>query len=100
MNTINSIIDRIESDRLKNKSPCKSYASEAKAVAVAEKKAVQYAKHFSQYDCDNMPARYIVAYNNAWGRWIVAFDFSELMSRNTSTGGFVGLAAADGFYSY
>jgi hypothetical protein len=100
MNITKNIIDRIEAYRLENKNPCKSYATEAKAIAVAEKKAAYYADYFADQGVKTKPARYIVAYNDAWGRWIVAFDFSELMSRNTSNGGFIGIAAQQGFYSY
>lgn len=46
------------------------------------------------------PANYVVFFNEAWGRWIAAFDINELTKRPNSTGGYVGIFAANNFYSY
>jgi hypothetical protein len=100
MNITKTVINRIEARRETNKSPCKSYATEAAAEAVAQKKAVEYADHFVKQGCTNAPCRYIVAYNEAWGRWIIAFDISGLANRNTSTGGYLGIASSDGFFGF
>jgi predicted ATPase len=100
MNVTTSLIERIEDYRATNKKPCKSYASEAKAESVAKELSAKYAEHFAKSRGGNAPCRYIVAFNEAWGRWIVGFDFSELLGRNTSTGGYLGIASADGFFTY
>ena len=46
---------------------------------------------------DTKPARYIIIYNESWGRWIGAIDMSEMLSRKNTRGdsGFT-----TGFYSY
>lgn len=101
MNIAKDLIARVEEYRATNKTPCKSYATEAKAEAVAKELAVKYAAHFCARRFETQePCRYIVVFNEAWGRWIVGFDFSQLLSRNTSTGGYIGIASADGFFTY
>jgi predicted ATPase len=100
MNVIQTLIARIEDYRAENKKPCKSYATEAKAEAVAQILSVKYAEYFANSKNGNAPCRYMVAYNEAWGRWIVGFDFSELLGRNSSTGGYLGIASKDGFFTY
>ena len=101
MNITQDLIRRIEEYRAENKNPCKSYATQAKAELVAKKFAPKYAAHFAKnIHQEQAPCRYIVVFNVAWGRWVVGFDFSELLARNSSTGGFVGIASADGFYTY
>ena len=100
MNVTQTLIARIEDYRTTNKTPCKSYATEAKAEAVAARLSVRYATYFTINGREVVPCRYIVAFNEAWGRWIVGFDFAELLQRSTSTGGYLGIASSDGFYSY
>jgi predicted ATPase len=101
MNIAKELIARVEEYRATNKTPCKSYATEAKAEAVAKELAVKYAAYFCAHRFETQnPCRYIVVFNEAWGRWIVGFDFSELLSRTSSTGGYIGIASKDGFYSY
>jgi hypothetical protein len=101
MNVTQTLISRIEEYRADNKKPCKSYATQAKAEAVAQALAPKYAAHFAANRLqEQAPCRYIVVFNEAWGRWVVGFDFSELLARKTSTGGFVGIASADGFFTY
>lgn len=99
MNIAKDLIARVEAYRKDNKNPCKNYATEAKAEAVAAKLAQDYANYFAigetQHAC-----RYVVVFNEAWGRWIVGFDFTELLARRTSTGGYVGIAAQNGFYTF
>ena len=100
MNVVTDLISRIEEYRATNKNPCKSYASEQKATAIAESFAQKYAAYFTAENSTSRPCRYIVTFNDAWGRWVIGFDFSELMQRSTSTGGYLGIASNDGFYSY
>lgn len=101
MNVAAQLIARIEARRAETKNPCKSYASEAKAEAVAEELALQFANYFAAFNTtDIRPCRYIVVYNKAWGRWVVGFDFTELLSRKSSTGGYLGVASDKGFFTY
>jgi predicted ATPase len=100
MNIAKDLIARIEDYRATNKKPCKSYATEAKAEEVAQTLAVKYAAYFANSKNGNAPCRFIVVFNEAWGRWVVGFDFSELLSRNSSTGGYIGIASNDGFFTY
>jgi hypothetical protein len=95
MNIIESLTARIEEYRATNKKPCKSYSTKEaaeKALADASSRAGTY------FDKEAQPARYVVFYNEAWGRWVGAMDYTELLSRKTCTGGYLG--AIQGFYTY
>lgn len=95
MNITQNLIARIEEYRATNKNPCKNYATEAaaeKATAAAAAKAGTY------FDLNGTSARYVVFFNEAWGRWVGAMDYSELLSRKTARGGYIG--AITGFYTY
>lgn len=97
MNVIKSLQARI-SDRLtETKNPCKTYATEDKAEQVGVKFAKELGKYF---DTTGREARFVTVYIHQLDRWTVAFDFSELLARNTACGGYVGVAAQAGFYSY
>jgi hypothetical protein len=101
MNVAKDLIARIEAYRATNAKPCKSYKTEAKAEEVAEELAVSFANYFSRFDTtDIRPCRYIVVFNEAWGRWVVGFDFTELLARQSSTGGYIGVAGDKGFFTY
>jgi hypothetical protein len=99
MNVAAQLIARIEARRAETAKPCKSYSTEAKAEAVAADYAQKLANYFVVADVQQA-ARYIVVYNAAWGRWVIGFDLTELLSRRTSTGGYVGVASDAGFYTY
>jgi len=95
MNVIDTLIARIEKYRATNKQPCKNYGSKEaaeKATAAAAAKAGTY------FDRDGVPARYVVFYNEAWGRWVGAMDYTELLSRKSAQGGYLG--AITGFYTF
>jgi len=95
MNIIDTLTARIEEYRLTNKQPCKNYATKEaaeKALTEASKRAGVY------FDQNGVPARFVVFYNQAWGRWVGAMDYSEMFRRNTCTGGYVG--AISGFFTY
>jgi hypothetical protein len=95
MNIIETLTARIEEYRATNKQPCKNYATQQaaeKALTEASKRAGVY------FDKDAQPARYVVFYNEAWGRWVGAMDYTELFRRKTCLGGYVG--AISGFYTY
>ena len=98
-NVVADLIARIEERRTETKNPCKNYSTEAKAESVAKRFSKEFAAHFAVAKTQQ-PCRYVVAFDQAWGKWIVGFDLTELMSRKTSTGGYVGVAARAGFFSY
>jgi hypothetical protein len=94
-NIIAQLTARIEEYRTENKNPCKNYATEAaaeKALSEAATKAGAY------FDKNSQPARYVVFFIPAWNRWVGAMDYTELFSRKTFTGGYIG--AVKGFYTY
>lgn len=95
MNIIETLTARIEEYRATNKQPCKNYATEAAAEKALNDAATRAGTYF---DREARPARYVVFYNKAWGRWVGAMDYTELLSRKTCTGGYIG--AVKGFYTY
>jgi hypothetical protein len=99
MDIIASLIARVEEYRATNKNPCKNYGTQAAAQAAAAKVAQQVADHFAKdRSRAAQPAHYVVFYVPAWGRWTAALDYSELLRRDTSTGGYLGVAK--GWYTY
>lgn len=96
MDVIESVISRIESRRAENKIPCKSYKTEA----AARKAAAKALENGMRYFGTDRPARHIVAYNEAWGRWVWAVDMTEYMRRKDFGGGYIGLFASDGIFCY
>lgn len=99
MNIIKSLTARIEEYRATNKNPCKNYASEAAAEKATAKMAQEAANYFSRHQgIDARPAHYVVFYVKSWGRWVGSIDMSELLNRESSTGGHLGFCT--GFYSY
>jgi len=95
MNIIETVTARIEEYRATNKNPCKNYATKEaaeKALIAASTKAGAY------FDKNGTPARHVVFFIEAWGRWVGAMDYSELLSRKTARGGYIG--AVPGFYTY
>jgi hypothetical protein len=95
MNIINTLTARIEKYRASNKQPCKNYGTQAAAEKATAAAAAAAGKYF---DRNGRPARYVVFFNEAWGRWVGALDYSELLTRPTATGGYLG--AVQGFYTY
>ena len=95
MNIIETLTARIEEYRATNKQPCKNYATQ-EAAEKATAKAAQNAGLY--FDEEKRPARYVVFYIPAWNRWVGAMDYTQLLSRRTSRGGYVG--AITGFFTY
>lgn len=95
MNVIHSLISRIESYLTETKSPCKTYASEASAEKAMTKYSEQAGKYF---DRDGKPARFVIFYIPAMGRWAGALDYTELFGRRNATGGYLGLIK--GIFTY
>ena len=99
MNITEALTARIEEYRSTNKNPCKNYATREAAEKATAKMAQQAAKYFDAANRDDAPsARYVVFFVEAWGRWVGAIDLTELLRRNNSTGGYVGVCT--GFYTY
>jgi len=95
MNIVANLIERIEEYRATNKQPCKNYATEAAAEKALAKAAVRAGEIF---DREGKAARYVVFFVPAWNRWTGAMDYSELFSRKSCAGGYIGAIA--GFYTY
>ena len=99
MNIIDTLTARIEEYRATNKNPCKSYATREAAEKATAKAAQKAATYFDRSNRPNAPAaRYVVFFNEAWGKWVGAIDLTELLRRENSTGGYLGVCP--GFYTY
>ena len=46
------------------------------------------------------PARYIVVHIPSVDKWAIGFDLTELMGRHVFAGGYVGIIADDGHYTF
>jgi len=99
MNLVKDLVARIEKRLTETKSPCKLYKSEEAAEKVAEAEALVLAQAFSR-DSNPRPARYIVVFVPSVGKWAIGFDQTEVMSRARNTGGYVGIMADRGFYTF
>lgn len=101
MNMVDQLVARIEEYRATNKNPCKNYSTKEAADKATADIAQRVATHFdinNRIDCE--PARYIVFFNEAWGRWVGAVDMTELLNRRNSTGGYIGFCSSKGFYTF
>lgn len=96
-NIIADLTARIESRRAETQVPCKNYATEAAAEKATEAMAKMAGRWF---DKNQTPARYVVFYNAAWGRWVGALDLQELLQRNSFTGGAICAIAHKGWFTY
>jgi hypothetical protein len=101
MNVIEFTTARMEEYRATNKNPCKNYATKEAAEKATAIMAQRTATHFDRRGrADCKPARYIVFYNEAWGRWVGAIDLTELLRRYDCTGGYLGFCSSNGFFTY
>ncbi len=101
MNQVDQLIARVEAYRATNKNPCKSYKTKAAAEKATAEVAQLAANHFAILrNINAVPARYMVVFVPAWGRYVGAIDLTELMGRASSTGGYMGICSARGFFSY
>ena len=98
MNVITTLTARILDYYATNKNPCKNYGSEAAAESATSKVAMVAAQHFTKPNEKVVSARHVVLYAAEMGRWVGCVDLTELMRRNTSTGGYIGVCK--GFFSY
>lgn len=77
-----------------NKSfPCKTYANEAKALAVAKAQAENVAIAFDVAE----PVRYSAV--QAWGRYVVMVDMGHAL-KHAKNGGYVFMVGAAGHWTY
>lgn len=90
MNIIKSLIERIDSRLQETKEPCKTYATEERAEAAAEKMSHDVAEHFAKNKNEFHPARYVVVFIPKMNRWTYCIDMTELLMRSSSTGGYIG----------
>lgn len=95
MNIIQSLIARIEDYYQENKKPCKSYKTEEAATKAMTKYAEDAGKYFDQ---NAQPARFVVFFVPAMQRWAGALDYTELLNRRTSMGGYLGIIK--GIFTY
>jgi len=101
MNTIDTLIARIEDRLTETANPCKAYKTKEAAEKATAKMAQAAADHFAiDYRNGQKSARYIVVFVEKMNKWVGAVDMTELLARNTSTGGFLGICAQKGFYSF
>ena len=99
MDLIATLTARIEDYRSTNKNPCKNYATREAAQKATAAMAQKAATYFDAADREDAPsARYVVFFVEPWGRWVGAIDLTELLKRQNSTGGYLGICT--GFYTY
>lgn len=98
MNIIKDLTRRIEECRVDNKEPCKNYASEANAEKATAAMAQEAARYFTRPGEDVRSANYVVFYVESWGRWVGCINLSEVISRKSSTGGYLGICT--GFFTW
>lgn len=96
-NIIAELTARIEDYRKDNKNPCKNYKTEAAAEKATAKAAEHIGNHFAKTG-EGRPARYVVFYVEAWGRWVGCIELSEVLRRPESTGGYLGIEP--GFFKF
>lgn len=99
MDIIATLTARIEDYRSTNKKPCKNYATREAADKATASMAQTAAMYFDKTNRkDARCARYVVFYIEPWGRWVGAIDLTELLNRENSTGGYLGVCT--GFFTY
>ena len=107
MNIILSLQSRISKRLEETKSPCKTYKTIAAAEKVAAKTAQKAAAYFDvEYQFGNKelddvrPARYVIFHIAKLDRYGIGFDQTEIMSRKDFAGGYIGMLAQEGHYTY
>jgi len=99
MNIIDTLTARIEDRRTDTKNPCKNYSTQNAAELATARMAQVAATHFDKLGRRDAPkARYVVFFVGPWNRWVGAIDLTELLRRENSTGGYLGVCT--GFYTY
>ena len=98
MNIISELKARIESRLEETKNPCKHYSTEDRAEKAVAKMAADAACYFTG-DLTNgyTEAKYVVFEVEGLG-WVGCINLTELLSRPTSIGGYLGFCT--GFYTF
>lgn len=99
MNLVKDLVARIEKRLTETKKPCKLYATEEKAEAVAIEEAEFMGAYFSNV-AHPRPARYIIVYIPSVGKWAIGFDLTEVMRRHDAIGGYLGVMSDKGHYTF
>lgn len=98
-NIINSLKTRMITARGTNKAfPCKTYATEAAAEKATAKLADEVKFCFDP--TTEASVDYVVFYIAEWDRWVGAINQTEVFSRPTCGGGYVGLVGSKGFFAW
>ena len=99
-NIIKTLTNRVIEARGTNKGfPCNVYRTERAAEVATEAMAQVVATHFDVRNDENArPADYVVFYVHEWDRWVGCINLTEVMSRKSSTGGYLGIAK--GFFAW
>ena len=95
-NIVTSVVARIEARLTETKNACKTYKTEE----AADKVGAKYAKIVADHHMCKQPAKYVVIYVPSIQRFTPAFDLNELIRRPESTGGYIGLLAQHGFFTF
>ncbi|AXH72702.1 MAG: hypothetical protein [Caudoviricetes sp.] len=80
-----------------NKNPCKNYKTEKFARRVGQLQSELYGKHF---DSIGGMMNFSVVLVPSWGRYVISFDMTEMMKRDTFMGGCITQPNFDGFYTH
>lgn len=99
MNLVKDLVARIERRLTETKKPCKLYATEAQAEKVAEEQAEFLGAYFTNV-AHPRPARYLIVHIPSVGKYAIGFDMTEVMSRKSSIGGYLGVMSDRGFYTF
>jgi hypothetical protein len=107
MNIITSLQSRISRRLTETKSPCKMYKTIAAAEKVAEKVALDGAAYFDgkfQYKEkaleDVQPMQYVIFYIEETEKYGIGFNMTELLTRKDTMGGYLGVIANQGHYTF
>lgn len=100
MNIVKDLVARIEKRLLDTKKPCRLYATEERAEAEAVDQAAFMGAYFARPGTTSRPARYVVVFIPSVGKWAIGFDLTEVMNRHNACGGYVGVMADRGFYTF
>lgn len=93
MNIIKDLQGRIAARMQETKNPCKTYATEDGAEKAAKVCAQMVANHFAKDKSqDARPAMYVVIQMPGSDRFTYCVCISEVLGRESSTGGFLGIA--------
>jgi len=102
MNITSKLLQRINDRLTETKTPCKLYKSYENADKAGKKVAARSALHFTPCSAEvvaNVEAtHYLVVFIPSIRKYTVCFDLTELVSRRTTSGGYLGICGD--FYTY